>query len=446
MGDIKEIYEKYGNQSISANIHLLNITDEDKQQISQYLSPKQDYWKNFDLKELPYKLKSYFDTIQKQSQKIKRINVKVTKDKVPNTINIYSSFDHNTVFLSPLEYYYLIKPNSILGKINYALLDKRFEPGSAFFKEIEGSFGIRYNHPNNKKTYFLSNNIFFLDHCQLLSTMSTSKSTNEANRQTFGSILKLNLLYNLYSRSYNFKENLPFDPINRLSFQLSTKGINSQKVYEKNDVVNNIPDKDSQFRCKIAYENTHMSYNELSGSSFKLSSLLVKSLNSFYMKNKLFFRRIFDFDILRYQFNTEVGHIKSLNEKHSTQLKLNELFVIRNFRGVATPSRTNDGMSTYGNTSYAMIANKLFFKSFPLLNSFSLAKDGFEINPFVHCNMLYNPILNNPDDEYNSLHISSGLGLSVSTKYFCLEANYTPYVKKNNNEIHSKFSFTFGLD
>ena len=42
--------------------------------------------------------------------------------------------------------------------------------------------------------------------------------------------------------------------------------------------------------------------------------------------------------------------------------------------------------------------------------------------------------------------MSAGLGVNVISKLFSFEIVYTPYVKKNLTDIHSKFTVKFGID
>ena len=90
-----------------------------------------------------------------------------------------------------------------------------------------------------------------------------------------------------------------------------------------------------------------------------------------------------------------------------------------------------------------------------------MQKDGFEISPYVHFNSLitvdkfnFNKIPKNFKDlvsiidnnENNLLRMSAGLGVNVISKLFSFEIVYTPYVKKNLTDIHSKFTVKFGID
>ena len=90
-----------------------------------------------------------------------------------------------------------------------------------------------------------------------------------------------------------------------------------------------------------------------------------------------------------------------------------------------------------------------------------MQRDGFEISPYVHFNSLitvdkfnFSKIPKNfkdllsviDNDDNNTIRMSSGLGVNVISKLFSFEIVYTPYVKKNLTDIHSKFTVKFGID
>ena len=97
----------------------------------------------------------------------------------------------------------------------------------------------------------------------------------------------------------------------------------------------------------------------------------------------------------------------------------------------------------------------------PIFNIFEMQKDGFEISPYVHFNSLitidkfnFNKVPKNMKDiisiidngDNNLFRMSAGLGVNVISKLFSFEIVYTPYVKKNLTDIHSKFTVKFGID
>ena len=448
MSNINQIYEKYSNSKISANIKYdtSTIEKEDINIIENSNKSKPNgpnYWKDFYFKELPYKIKNYFEIATKPSQKISDIDVKVSKDtsKESNGVNINAKFDYNNLFLSPFDYFYLYRSNSYIAKLNYIMYNKRFPPDSTAkqraINENEISCGILYNASKDKKTYFANNATYFLnDAYKILSSIKFSK-----NDFLYENGFKVQFIKNLGTKpSFIFREYLPFDPINRLCFQISQKSINN--LNSKDNSL--IPEHDSHLRAKLSYEENNLDITKFQNYNLKVSFSLIKSLNSLFLKNKIFLRKIFDFDNFNYQLNAEVSNIKSLTDKNVNDFNLNEKIYINNFRGIAFPSRMdNNGPSiNYGNTFYALVKNKLYCTGIPFFNKFKVESDGFSVKPFLQFNMLYNP----KQEIDNSLHLSTGLGLSFILRICAFEFNFLPFVKSNSNEIKSKFSFTLGLD
>ena len=114
-----------------------------------------------------------------------------------------------------------------------------------------------------------------------------------------------------------------------------------------------------------------------------------------------------------------------------------------------------------GNNFYSLFNNKILFKKMPIFNFFEMEKDGFEISPYIHFNILiiidkfnFNIILSNikditniiDDKDNNIIRMTSGLSVNIISKLFSFEIIYTPYVKKNMTDIHSKFTVKFGID
>ncbi len=46
----------------------------------------------------------------------------------------------------------------------------------------------------------------------------------------------------------------------------------------------------------------------------------------------------------------------------------------------------------------------------------------------------------------NIVRMTAGLGVNIISKLFSFEIIYTPYVKKNLTDIHSKFTVKLGID
>ena len=114
-----------------------------------------------------------------------------------------------------------------------------------------------------------------------------------------------------------------------------------------------------------------------------------------------------------------------------------------------------------GNNFYSLFNNKIIFKRMPIFNIFEMEKDGFDISPFIHFNSLitidkfnFNKIPRNltdiknivTDKDNNVIRMSAGFGVNIISKLFSFEIVYTPYVKKDITDIHSKFTVKFGID
>ena len=104
-----------------------------------------------------------------------------------------------------------------------------------------------------------------------------------------------------------------------------------------------------------------------------------------------------------------------------------------------------------GNYFYAHFSNKILYKQLPIFNNFNINKDGFEISPFLHFSCLFTNYKYDFKKIYEnfktgSIRLSSGFGISILSKLFSFEIIYTPYIKKEITDIHSKFSVKFGID
>ena len=295
-----------------------------------------------------------------------------------------------------------------------------------------------------------------------------------------------------------------FDPKKRISLILSHRNINNyfdevaintnEKNNSVNEIVMNLPEHDSIFNIKLLYEKNILSNIKFNNNNniyennslTKISSEIVNSLNTLYSKNKIFLRKLFYINpSIQFQFNFETSFLFNVhnlyhNIRHKIQknkyirpknddYKIHEKLYSYNFKGILNPSKkcqflgTNKTLHSYmlGNAFYSLFNNKVIFKRMPIFNIFEMQKDGFEISPYVHFNSLitvdkfnFNKIPKNFKDlvsiidnnENNLLRMSAGLGVNVISKLFSFEIVYTPYVKKNLTDIHSKFTVKFGID
>lgn len=367
-------------------------------------------------------------------------------------------FSYSKIFLSPFEYSYFKKPNGLKGQINYLKLIS--ENKNNLINKNQLSCGVEYCQRKQKKGFFVQNVIYFFKPLEIVLTYKYSKCENDIKRKSTIFSNKLSFIYNFCKRQIDKleKEMFPFEPISHLNFQIMNKTINNNPENLgtsaiPNDIITNLPDEDSQFIAKISYENNKLPPNTMNNSFLKISLSLIKSLNSFYMNNKIFMRKIIPLtSYLISQFNFEGGLlINLLKGQSNSALKVHEKLYVHNFKGIINPSKkigipsTNNNKQNYeymlGNTSYSLFSSKFLFKHCPLLyfNSFNLYKDGFEILPFTH----FSSLITNGKE---SLRLSAGLGISVISKLFTFEILCMPYVKKELSDIHSIFHLKFGLD
>ena len=364
-------------------------------------------------------------------------------------------FSYSKIFLSPFEYSYFKKPNGLKGQINYLKLIS--ENKNNLINKNQLSCGVEYCQRKQKKGFFVQNVIYFFKPLEIVLTYKYGKCENDIKRKSTIFSNKLSFIYNFCKRQIDKVEKEgSFEPISHLNFQIMNKTINNNPENLgtsaiPNDIITNLPDEDSQLIAKISYENNKLPPNTMNNSFLKISLSLIKSLNSFYMKNKIFMRKIIPLtSYLISQFNFEGGLlINLLKGQSNTALKVHEKLYVHNFKGIINPSKkigipsTNNNKQNYehmlGNTSYSLFSSKFLFKHCPLLyfNSFNLY--GFEILPFTH----FSSLLTNGKE---SLRLSAGLGISVISKLFTFEILCMPYVKKELSDIHSIFHLKFGLD
>ena len=108
----------------------------------------------------------------------------------------------------------------------------------------------------------------------------------------------------------------------------------------KNEIVTNLPEQDSQLITKVSYENNKLPHNTLYNEYFKISTSFIKSLNSFYMKNSMFYRKIIPIakNILT-QFNFEGANLFNISKNPNTALKVHEKLYMYSCKGIMNPSK-----------------------------------------------------------------------------------------------------------
>ena len=318
--------------------------------------------------------------------------------------------------MSPIEYFYYIKPNAIQGKLNY------------YIKSLnnESSIGVEYVQRRSKRAFFIQNLSYLSNNNEFLMKYNYAKREDDFKRKSNIYSTKLKLIHNFLNRPYIFKDYFLFDPKKRISLILSHRNINNyfdevaintnEKNNSVNEIVMNLPEHDSTFNIKLLYEKNILKKEDKfeNNSLTKISSEVINSLNTLYSKNKIFLRKLFNINkLIQVQFNFETAFIFNIhnlyhNIRHKFQkdkyikprsddYKIHEKLYAYNFKGILNPSKklqflgTNKTMHSYmlGNNFYSLFNNKIIFKKFPIFNIFEMEKDGFEISPYVHFNTVF---------------------------------------------------------
>ena len=485
-----------GQKIVNTKITFENISKEDENIINKYITPKEkNFWANYPITELPYKIKFFQDLIFKKTNFIK--NIETENHTIPlnsSNINITQKFNNKKVYMSPIEYFYYIKPNAIQGRLNYYI--KKFNN--------ESSIGLEYVQRRNKRAFFLQNRTYLPNRNEFLMKYNYAKREDDFKRKSNIYTTKVKLIHNFMNRPYIFRDYFLFDPKKSISLIFSHRNINNyfdeiaintnEKNNSVNEIVMNLPEHDSTFNIKLLYEKNMLYNKQFNGNNNiyennslnKISSEIVNSLNTLFCKNKIFFRKLFYINpSIQLQFNSETAflfnvynlyhNIRYILQKNkyikpkNDDCKIHEKLYSYNFKGILNPSRklrflgTNKTLHSYmlGNAFYSMFNNKIIFKKMPIFNIFEMQKDGFEISPYVHFNSLitvdkfnFNKIPRNFKDfvsfidnnDNDLLRMTAGLGVNIISKLFCFEIIYTPYVKRNLTDIHSKFTVKFGID
>lgn len=340
--DIKEIYNIYGDELIKLNLNLNNTTSTDKKIIDEVLLKDKDYWNNFKFKELPKRLRLLMDNIRDYSLKPSELNVNIKSSSLgENIFSADSLFNYKKFYMSPMVFYYFVKPNSILFKVNYSAYNNRFNlPNKAKTQEDEVSIGLEYGHNTNKTSFFIQNHTFLNNNFDLLGKLKSSKSEQDIKRKESSNVAKITLSKNFNERPFIFRENFQLDSLNRLNLQFSHKVIKNF-IDEQNcspELISNIPEEDSVFRLKLSYLNSVVNHSENNVSCFKVGTSLINSLNSLYLRNRLFYRKLFFTSAFKYQFNVDMGNVMNL-KGNTNDLKIHERLFVHNFSGIFNPSR-----------------------------------------------------------------------------------------------------------
>ena len=477
-------YNYLKKEEENINISYENISEKDIDIINKSIIPN-NFWKNNESKNFCFN-KKFKNLIFKKTNFIR--DIETSKESECSNTNIHQKFINKRVYMSPIEYFYYLKPNAIQGKLNY------------YIKKInnESSIGVEYVQRRSKRAFFIQNVSYLSNNNEFLMKYNYAKREDDFKRKSNIYSTKVKLIHNFLTRPYIFKDYFLFDPKKRISLIFNHRNINNffdevaintnEKNNSVNEIVMNLPEHDSTFNIKLLYEKNilakegRMENNSLT----KISTEIINSLNTLYSKNKIFLRKLFNVNpSIQVQFNLETAFLFNINNFYhnirsklqkgkyikpkNDDYKIHEKLYSYNFKGILNPSKklqflgTNKIMHSYmlGNNFYSLFNNKIIFKRMPIFNIFEMEKDGFDISPFIHFNSLitidkfnFNKIPRNltdiknivADKDNNIIRMSAGLGVNIISKLFSFEIVYTPYVKKDITDIHSKFTVKFGID
>ena len=337
-------FQIYGDQEINLAFHLLNTTNRDRHIIFDHIFVNQDVFNKFPLRELEKRLRFFMDEIRNNSLKAKSLNVHIKQSPIENELLVNSEFGYNKFYISPIPFYFLTKSNSAFIKFNYLLFNNRFpkDENKTTVKENEISSRIEYSAKTSKLSYNISN-LTFLGFKEEIFELETkfkkSKSERDYKRRQTSGVFKTTLSKNFNERPFIFRENLYYDNVNKLNLQYSHKVIKNylDEFNCSSQLISNLPLEDSQHHLKIFYIWNKINLENENALYFKAGSSLVNTLNSTFLKNKIFFRKFFFFKPVTYQLNIEVGNVTNLKDKNEN-LRIHEKLFVYNFRGIENPS------------------------------------------------------------------------------------------------------------
>ena len=489
MDKINQALSDYSEQTINKlDIKLKNVTERDKSIIFK-INPLELIMEDLKLKHLMKRFVSFYENIRNLSTKPEVMNTYISAGTEENHLQLDITFNYKKFQLNPISYPFLMKPNSIYLKNNYLWFNNWFkvhddndsetksDNTNAMVKECNFGIGFEYNYNKSKMSVLLYNSLFFENNYEVDTIFKKSASNLDIKRKQISSVFKVALRKNLHERPFIFRDNAVYDNINRFNFELGNRTINN--IIDENSCSTELqfqtPAQDSQFFVKASYEKINSEFQNSNISNFKISTGLYKSLNSFFLKNKIFLRRFFFLnDFIMYQFNFEAGNILNLN-RDKKELKIHELFLNTNFKGVVNPSpkvvmsvgKTGDAL---GYKNYILFGNKVLLTGLPVFNNFSLLNDGFQISPFFHFNFMLLPdeiksfsglssatnrannaesnASGNKEAESADLpyYMSAGFGINFTSEALACEIHFNAYIKKNSSDIGTEFSFNFGID
>jgi len=335
---------------ISLNIQMLKISNQDNSIIKQQILNNNKLFEDVPMREIEPKLKFLVDQVRENSTKVNSLHASITGNNFEN-IKTYSEFRHKKFYLSPFYYNFLLASNSIFLKGNFSILNNRLSLNQkSLIKEDELSGCLKFSLDNLKTSGYLSK-IIYTNNFELETKIKKSFFQPDIRRKQANNSFKATLSRNFNERPFLFREHLNFDPINKINLQYSHKTIRN-KVDEFNclpEYLAKLPIEDSQHQIKLYYILNKTLVEEKNIMFFKASSSFVTSLNSQFLKNKIFLRKFLIFDPVTVQMNFELGNVINLNEGND-KLKVHERLHVNNFRGIANPSEkinTSEGKRNF---------------------------------------------------------------------------------------------------
>ncbi len=447
--DLNEAFKLYGEQTIEHLEFQINKISEKDLSIIQRILPREIATNNI-LNNLNEKINLFFQSIRNYSTKPNTMNCYVRAGNLENHLVVDVDFLFEKYYFLPINFPYLIKKNSISLKRVWNIKGDYSQENRSKIKENNFNYGFEYDFSKSKKSFSLSNTTYFNPqyNIELDCIMKMSSAQKDIKRSQISSVSKLILRKNFEEKSFLFRDINQLDNINRINFELGHKRINNKiDIYNCSSDLFHLPDQDVTIYLKLSYEK--FLFEDFRKSMyFSGFSSINSSVNSLYLKHKLFMRKFFDFSSVLVQLNLELGLINSLSQK---DVMLHEKFSVNNFKGVQSPSKKvsvleNHSGDSLGLKNYFQLTNKIFFTSIPFFNYFTFDNDSLQISPFVHFNFLFSPDFLKESEGQRPYYMSSGLGLTFFCEYFAFEIYYNAYIKKNKKDLSFDVSLNFGLD
>lgn len=471
---------------------FLNLTFNDAL-FAMYLTTKNKPQEEIPFSDLNKKIAQMCISISDLTKKTTELDTLVKGSDFEDELIISNVFKINDFYRTIPFHNFLVKPNTLILKQNYCPHRKYFAhylnesnprhiygkmDYTSFLMEDEISTGIDYKHDNNKVGFFLQNTFFFKRNYEILKKFKYSLSKEDVKRNKEQKSFKFSLVKNFNERTFLFRENLVFDPIKKLTFSYAHKNIenNFDDANSSLKLKTETPQEDAVHQFKFSYKNcsfdlnpSNFLTNKFDGKNminnnvmntgslaYKISSSFNTSLNSTFIENKLFMRKVSVFsNSFIHQLNIEGGNLVQLNKEKN--LKIHEYKYLNNFKGINNPGekavieegKTGDCL---GNSYYIALKNKILYNNIPLISNYNIKKDNFEILPFTYWNILFcgnehfNTEPNANKNEYSKFHSSIGFGVNVLTDMANVELYYNLYSKKNKFDISPEFGVNIGFD